>query len=99
MLFWTWPWVALIYAMPFGFVFAGNEGESLTSRLMDAAIPSPFAMMVILFIVGGPIAARKSTLSSDEARVLGDELEDQEKRDRAFGRWLWLGGERPPYDK
>ena len=96
MLLWTWAALTAIYVTPFGFAFVGDERASLTSRLVDAAIPDPFAMMAIVFISGGAIAARKSSLSNDEARALGDELEDQEKRDRAFGRWLWRGGERPP---
>ncbi|WP_419839517.1 hypothetical protein [Candidatus Poriferisodalis sp.] len=96
---WSWSGAVLIYLTPFGFAFAGPESESFSSRLVDAAIPDPFAWIVLIFILGGAGAARRSSLTDDEARALGDEAEEQAREDREFARWLWTGRGRGPGQK
>lgn len=78
----------------FDFVARGDAWGS--GLLISMAIPNGLLFVGMVWFALQGLRAWSSKLSDEEACELADLAEEQERKDRAFGRWLWRGGERPP---
>lgn len=73
------------------------RGDAWGSELLvSMAIPNGLLSVGMVYFAVQGLRAWSSKLSEEEARELADLAEEQERKDRAVGRWLWRGGERPP---
>ncbi len=85
-----------LYLMSMALEFFFEDHDTRRDLIVDVLIPDPFAAIFIALFAGSFGVVNKSKLTDKEACAVYDEVEEMQRKDQEFAKWLWLGDKHKP---